>query len=74
MKEGGQASLDVEIQALQEAALRSEVDISLLLSNLAATPAERLRRHDRILAFLLAARSPTAARQAEERRAAEETE
>lgn len=69
-----QASLDEVIQGLQEAALRSEVDLSLLRANLAASPTERLRQHDRFLAFLLAARPPAAARHADQRRAAEEAE
>ncbi len=74
MQGGAQASLDEVIQALQETALRSEVDLSLLRANLAASPGERLRQHDRFLAFLLSARPPAAARHADQRRAAEEAE
>jgi hypothetical protein len=74
MPGGPQPSLDDLIQDLQEAALRSEVDLSLLRANLAASPTERLRQHDRFLAFLLTARPPAAARHADQRRAAEEAE
>jgi len=41
-----------ELQEAQERALRSEVDESLIRTNLALTPLERLRRHDRALALL----------------------
>ncbi len=72
MNDRTRGSLDEEIQALQDEALRSEVDASLLLAALALTPLERLRQHDRFLAFLLAARPADATRHADQRRAAEE--
>lgn len=54
------ASLWSEVERAQERALEDEVDLSLIESNLALTPRERLERHDRAAALLRALRDAAA--------------